>query len=56
MDAHEEEKWVLFRSFADETAARGMCVWLRNEQIDARREKGEVFIAHSLRFLSLIHI
>ena len=49
MDAHEEQ-WILFRSFEDEAAARGMCLWLRNEQIDARCERGDVFIAHSLRF------
>lgn len=49
MDAHEEEKWVLFRSFADETAARGMGVWLKNEQIAARCEGHEVFVVESAR-------
>src|SRR4029450_13936422 len=34
----EEEEWVLFRTFNDEATARGMCLWLTNEQIAARRE------------------
>jgi len=49
MDAHEEQ-WILFRSFEDEAAARGMCLWLMNEQIAARSEGRDVFIVHSLRF------
>lgn len=48
MQLPEEEEWVLFRTFGDEAAARGMCLWLQNEQIAARREGGDVFIARSL--------
>lgn len=44
-----EEQWVLFRSFADEVAAKGMCLWLKNEQISARVERNDVFILESLR-------
>lgn len=44
-----EEEWVLFRSFGDTAAAKGMCVWLKNEQISARCERNEVLILKSLR-------
>lgn len=44
-----EEQWVLFRSFADPAAAKGMCVWLKNEQVSARCEGNDVFILESLR-------
>jgi hypothetical protein len=44
-----EEQWVLFRSFADAAAARGMCLWLKNEQISARCESHDVFVLESLR-------
>jgi hypothetical protein len=43
-----EEQWVLFRSFEDEAAARGMCLWLTNEQISARAERKDVFVLKSL--------
>jgi hypothetical protein len=43
-----EEQWVLFRSFDDAAAARGMCLWLTNEQISARVERNGVFILKSL--------
>jgi hypothetical protein len=44
-----EEQWILFRSFDDAAAARGMCVWLKNEQISARCESRDVFVLASLR-------
>jgi hypothetical protein len=44
-----QEEWILFRDFAQPGAARGMEIWLRNEQIAVRREGGGVFIARSLR-------
>ena len=43
-----EEQWVLFRSFEDASAAKGMCLWLQNEQIGARCEGCGVFILQSL--------
>jgi hypothetical protein len=46
VDLHEEQ-WVLFRSFADDAGARGMCLWLKNEQVAARREGKDVFVPHS---------
>jgi hypothetical protein len=45
-----EEQWVLFRSFADAPAARGMCLWLKNEQISVRCEGHDVFVLTSLRY------
>jgi hypothetical protein len=42
-----EEQWVLFRTFADAAGAKGMSVWLKNEQIAARCEGRHVFIAAS---------
>lgn len=44
-----EEQWVLFRSFGDDSAAKGMCLWLENEQISARCERNDVFVLNSLR-------
>lgn len=44
-----EEQWVLFRSFGDDNAAKGMCLWLENEQISARCERNDVFVLKSLR-------
>jgi hypothetical protein len=44
-----QEEWIEFREFADDGAARGMEIWLRNEQIAARQEGGSVFVARSLR-------
>jgi hypothetical protein len=44
-----EEQWILFRSFEDAAAARGMCLWLENEQISARCESQDVFVLSSLR-------
>jgi hypothetical protein len=46
---HLQEEWTLFREFADHGAARGMEIWLRNEQIAAKHEGGGVFVARSLR-------
>jgi hypothetical protein len=43
-----EEQWVLFRSFGDATAARGMCLWLKNEQVSARCVRNDVFVLESL--------
>jgi hypothetical protein len=43
-----EEQWVLFRTFDDASAAKGMCLWLQNEQIPARCEGGGVFVLQSL--------
>jgi hypothetical protein len=43
-----EEQWVLFRSFGDTSAAKGMCLWLKNEQISARSERNDVFVLESL--------
>lgn len=44
-----EEEWTLFRSFDEEAPARGMCMWLRNEQVAARVERRDVFIPKSMR-------
>lgn len=43
-----EEQWVLFRTFEDASAAKGMCLWLQNEQVGARCEGGGVFVLQSL--------
>ena len=39
-----EEEWMLFRKFDEPRAAAGLCVWLRNEQVDARSEGTAVYI------------
>lgn len=43
-----EEQWVLFRSFRDGASARGMALWLKNEQVSARAEGKDVFVLQSL--------
>ena len=39
-----EEEWMLFRQFDEPRAAAGLCVWLRNEQVTARAERGGVYV------------
>ena len=39
-----EEEWMLFREFDEPRAAAGLCLWLRNEQVDARAEGGAVYV------------
>jgi hypothetical protein len=45
---YEKEAWTLFRSFEDAAAARGMCLWLKNEQIAVRCERHDVFVPRNL--------
>jgi hypothetical protein len=40
----EPDDWSLFRTFDEPRAAMGLCVWLRNEQVDARAEAGRVYV------------
>ena len=42
-----EEEWMLFRKFDEPRAAAGLCLWLRNEQVDARSEGGAVYVQRS---------
>jgi hypothetical protein len=35
---------MLFRKFDEPRAAAGFCLWLRNEQVDARAEANAVYI------------
>lgn len=42
-----EEEWMLFRRFDEPRAAAGLCLWLRNEQINARVEGKAVYIDRS---------
>jgi hypothetical protein len=44
-----EDDWMLFREFDEPRAAMGLCLWLRNEQVDARAEGGSVFVHRSQR-------
>jgi hypothetical protein len=43
----QEEEWMLFCRFDDPRAAEGLCVWLRNEQVKARAERGAVYVERS---------
>jgi hypothetical protein len=43
-----EEEWILFRTFHDVPVAKGMCLWLQNEQIAARHESNHVLVLRSL--------
>jgi hypothetical protein len=38
------DQWSLFRKFDEPRAATGLCVWLRNEQVDARADGGDVYV------------
>lgn len=40
----EPEDWSLFRRFDEPRAATGLCLWLRNEQVDALAEGGKVYV------------
>jgi hypothetical protein len=40
---------MLFRSFDEPSAAEGLALWLRNEQVAARVEGGRVFVHRSQR-------
>jgi len=42
LDAPDD--WSLFRTLDEPRAAIGLCVWLRNEQVDARAEGGKVYV------------
>ena len=39
-----EEEWMLFRKFDDPRTAAGLCLWLRNEQVNARYEGCRVYV------------
>jgi hypothetical protein len=38
---------MLFREFDDPGPARGLCLWLRNDQVAARVEGGAVLVQRS---------
>ena len=42
-----EEEWMQFRKFDEPRAALGLCLWLRNEQVNARVEGTKVYIQRS---------